>query len=183
MDSPSSPVVSSPPPLSHQRFCALFAEVAPELLRYVMTIIPNVADAQDLVQETAIALWNSIDRYDPSKPFKPWARQIALNQARQFLRVESRRRRFVEEEVLNLIEARRIALAPKLDARRNHLSDCLSRLPTEQRTLIRGYYFEEETIESLAARLNRGVEAIYKALQRTRQALSLCLDRKLQMEP
>ena len=32
--------------------------------------------------------------------------------------------------------------------RREYLANCLSRLPDEQRELIRGYYFDEETTES-----------------------------------
>jgi DNA-directed RNA polymerase specialized sigma24 family protein len=55
-------------------------------------------------------------------------------------------------------------------------------MPDEQRELVRGYYFEEESIAALAEHLDRGVEAIYKSLQRTRQSLHQCIERKLQTE-
>lgn len=60
--------------------------------------------------------------------------------------------------------------------------DCLSRLPDDQRQLVRGYYFDDETIDALATRLGRGSDAIYKSLQRIRQALHQCIERKLQAE-
>lgn len=160
----------------------LFLQAERELLRYVMALIPNVSDARDVVQETAVALWQGIDKYDPAKPFVPWACRFALNEARLHLRTESRRRRFIEEDVAAMLEERRVEMAGVLDARREHLWDCLSRLPKEQRQMVRSYYFEEESIGALAAHLDRGIEGIYKSLQRIRQALHQCIELKLQME-
>jgi RNA polymerase sigma-70 factor (ECF subfamily) len=182
MESSPSRTPGGPAPLSHQQFMRLFLQAERELLRYVMALVPNVSDARDVVQETAVALWQAIEKYDPSRPFTPWACRFALNEARHFLRSESRRRRVFEEDVAELLEERRVELAPVLDGRRERLPDCLERLPEEQRDLIRGYYFEEESVEALAERLNRGADSVYKALQRVRRALHLCLERKLQPE-
>jgi RNA polymerase sigma-70 factor (ECF subfamily) len=180
-DTPS--LTHSPtPPLTHPQFMRLFLESERELLRYVMALIPNVSDARDVVQETAVALWQAIEKYDRAKPFTPWACRFALNEARMHLRTESRRRRLINEEVAALLDARRVEIAGALDSRREHLQDCLSRLPEEQRRLVRGYYFDEESIEALAGQLGRGTEAIYKSLQRIRQALHQCIERKLQQE-
>lgn len=166
--------------LTHEQFLRLFLEAERELLRYVMALVPNVSDARDVVQETAVALWNAIEKYDPARPFTPWACRFALNEARRFLRADSRRRRFLEEDVAAMLEERRVAAAASLDARREHLRDCLDRLPEEQHRLVRGYYFEELSIDSLAAACGRGTEAVYKSLQRIRQALQQCIERKLQ---
>ena len=35
--------------------------------------------AHDIVQQTAIALWEKFDAYDPAQPFTPWACRFALN--------------------------------------------------------------------------------------------------------
>ncbi len=173
----------SPQPLTHEQFMRLFLTAERELLRYVMALVPNVSDARDVVQETAVALWKTIGKYDPEKPFVPWACRFALNEARLHLRTESRRRRLLEEDVAALLEERRVEIALPLDARREHLRDCLDRLPQDQRQLVYGYYFDEKGIETLAAIYGRGVEAVYKSLQRTRQALHQCIEKKLQAEP
>ncbi len=158
----------------------LFLQAERELLRYVMALVPNVTDARDVVQETAAALWKAADKYDPGKPFVPWACRFALNEARMFLRSSARRRRFLDEEVAVLVASQRVEIAAALDARREHLRECLGQLPEQHQELVRGYYFDEETIESLARRQGRGTEAIYKALQRIRQALHHCIQRKQQ---
>jgi RNA polymerase sigma-70 factor (ECF subfamily) len=172
-------VPSPASPITHEQFVRLFLQSERELLRYVMAIVPNVNDARDVVQETALALWRESAKYDPSRPFVPWACRFALNEARMFLRTEGRRRRrFIQEDIVALLEDRRIAIAPQLDARRQHLRDCLDRLPSEQRGLIRGYYFDDESVNALAAKVGRSVDAIYKSLQRIRHSLQQCIDRK-----
>lgn len=115
----------------------LFLQSEREILRYVMAIVPNVADARDILQETAMALWKAAERYDPNRPFLPWACRFALNEARMFLRTEGRRQRFLREDVVALLETRRQELAPRLDARREHLQECLAALPADQRSLIK----------------------------------------------
>ena len=180
MDSPDP---TPPRQLTHEQFMRLFLQAERELTRYVMSIVPNVNDARDVVQETAMSLWRAIEKYDPARPFVPWACRFALNEARMHLRSEGRRRRrFLQDDVVALLEDRRTELAPQLDDRRRHLRDCLDRLPEERRDLVRGYYFDDESVESLATRLGRSVDAIYKALQRTRQALQECIERKILAE-
>jgi RNA polymerase sigma-70 factor (ECF subfamily) len=169
-------------PLTHEQFMRLFLSAERELLRYVMALVPNVSDARDVVQETAVALWQAIEKYDPQKPFIPWACRFALNEARLHLRTESRRKRFLDEDVATLLDERRVELADPLDVRREHLRDCLARLNEEHLQLVRGYYFEEETISALATTLGRGAEAVYKLLQRTRQTLHQCIELKLRNE-
>lgn len=166
-------------PLTQEQFMRLFLETERELLRYVMALIPNPSDARDVVQETAVALWRAVEKYDPSRPFGPWACRFALNEARLHLRSEARRRVQLEEDVAELLDARRVELAKPLDTRREHLRDCLERLPEDQRELVRDYYFNDEKIEHLATRIGRGTEAVYKSLQRIRQTLHHCIERKI----
>ncbi len=56
---------------AQQRFLSLFLRSEREVFRYVAALVPNVADAEDIVQQTAIALWEKFDAYDPVQPFTP----------------------------------------------------------------------------------------------------------------
>src|SRR5205807_7021283 len=73
------------PSASQQRFLSLFLRSEREVYRYVAALVPNVADAEDIVQETALSLWEKFDAYDPSHPFTPWACRFALNKAKQWI--------------------------------------------------------------------------------------------------
>src|SRR6059058_2486386 len=70
---------------AQQRFLSLFLRSEREIFRYVAALVPNAADAEDIVQQTALALWEKFDAYDPSQPFTPWACRFALNKAKQWV--------------------------------------------------------------------------------------------------
>lgn len=175
------------PPEPNQRYCThkdfirLFLGAEKDLLRYVMVLIPNVADARDVVQEAAVALWDKIDRYDPEKPFTPWACRFALNEAKMFLRKKSRQQRLADD-VIDLLEIERMENSERLDARKQFLKECIKSLPAKNSELVKDYYFNELSVEELGKRFEKSLDAVYKTLQRIRQSLHSCIENKLQLE-
>ena len=159
-----------------QRFLSLFLRSEKEVFRYVAALVPNIADAEDIVRQTAIALWEKFDAYDPELPFTPWACRFALNKARQWMERHRRWQALLGEGLAEEVQSRRDALQPELECRLRHLEDCLSTLPVEQRLLVEGYYYHRSGIEALADQSGRSVAATYKALQRIRQSLQLCIE-------
>ena len=147
-----------------------------------MVFVPNVADARDVIQETAAALWQKFDQYDPQKPFVAWACRFALNEARMFLRKQSNYQKVLPDDVLDELQVIRERSTERLDDRRVHLADCLERLREGQKDLVLAYYFDGLTIDELSRKLGRNTEAIYKSLQRIRRGLHDCIKGKLAAE-
>jgi DNA-directed RNA polymerase specialized sigma24 family protein len=56
-----------------ERFVRLFLDGQREILRYILALLPGIDDAQEILQETTVDLWQKFDRYDPAIPFTPWA--------------------------------------------------------------------------------------------------------------
>ena len=161
---------------AQQRFLSLFLRSEREVFRYVAALVPNVADAEDIVQQTALALWEKFDSYDPAQPFTPWACRFALNKARQWIDRSRRWQALLAGGLAEELEQRRTELQPEFEQRLRHLEDCLGRLEPAQRSLVQAYYYERTDVESLAGRSGRTVAATYKMLQRVRQALQFCVE-------
>lgn len=168
---------------AQQRFLSLFLRSEREIYRYVAVLVPSVADAEDIVQQTALALWERFDSYDPSQPFTPWACRFALNKARQWIERRQRWQALLEGGLGEELAQRREELRPELEARLKHLEHCLKRLPPEQRSLVEGYYYRRDPVEQLAVGSNRTVAATYKTLQRVRQTLQTCIEQAAQSGP
>ena len=168
--------------LEHDEFLRLLLKSEREILRYVLAIVPNLADAQEIVQETAVALWKQINLYDPDRPFTAWACRFAANKAKEHLRKSSRWKSFLDESVASMLLARREELASQLDRRAEPLRDCVSELPTDNRVLVEQYYFEQTPIDDIASDVGRSADALYKSLQRLRTALMDCVNGKLTMQ-
>jgi RNA polymerase sigma-70 factor (ECF subfamily) len=174
--SPDSTSHFENPAEAQQRFLSLFLRSEREVFRYVAALVPNVADAEDIVQQTALVLWEKFAAYDPSQPFTPWACRFALNKTRQWIERRQRWQALLAGGLAEELAQRREELRPELDSRLRHLEGCLGKLPVGQFTLIEGYYYRRDTMEKLATDSGRTVAATYKMLQRVRLALQACIE-------
>ncbi len=164
-------------PASQQEFLRVFLANEREIYRYVAALVPTRGDAQEIVQQTAVALWEKFDDYDRSLPFAPWACRFSLNIARRWMARRQRWKTLLESGLADELASRREQLQPEFDARLMHLSRCMEKLPSDHRQLIESYYFQEISIETLAHQTQRKVDAVYKALQRIRRQLGDCIQR------
>ena len=167
---------------AQQQFLSLFLRSEREIYRYVAALVPNAADADDIVQQTALALWEKFDAYDPSQPFTPWACRFALNKARQWIDRRRRWQTLLANGLAEELAQRREALRPEMESRLKSLEGCLFQLPEEHRDIVEGYYYRRSSIEELAERSGRSVAATYKMLHRIRRSLQACVENAAQPE-
>src|SRR5215204_7796563 len=118
---------------AQQRFLSLFLRSEREVFRYVAALVPNVMDAEDIVQQAALSLWEKFEAYDPNQPFTPWACRFALNKTKQWIERHQRWQALLERGLVDELAQRREELLPGIEARLKHLEGCLDKLPAEQR--------------------------------------------------
>lgn len=164
--------------MDHEHFMRLFVAHDPQIYRAVLVFVPQPADARDIVQETAVALWKHFSEYDRERPFINWACGFARIEVRRFLR-NSQRRTKLSDRAIETLMALDPGDADFYEEHQRHLESCREKLPGEHRRIIDGYYVDEESVDTLARRHGRTVEAIYKTLQRIRVALMECIERRL----
>ena len=152
------------------------------LLRFILRYVACSADARDVLQETLVTLWAKRAEFDATREFLPWACGIARFKVREFWRKQPRWEAFAHEDIMALLDRRGEELAPVLSLRSEKLRGCVAKLPVEQNNLLHRYYDEEESVDTLALREGRSVDAIYKMLQRIRRALLECVERELRAE-
>lgn len=141
---------------------------------------PGLAD--DLFQETFITAWNRFDQFDQSRPLGPWLRGIAINLARNAARKKRRERQVIEfGEPMRVAVEDTLALLDDADelSRREALADCIGRLPTPARDLVRQRYEENKNASVIASLSQSNASRIRKRLQRIRSTLADCVSQKL----
>ncbi len=165
-----------------REFLRLFLSSERELFRYVAALVPCAADAEEIVQQTAVVLWEKFDQYDPQRPFTPWACRFALNVAKQWMARQRPWKALLDGKLAEELLRRRTEMLPDMEARIRHLDECVGKLPEDQRAIIEGYYFRKASIELISRESSRSVDAIYKVLQRIRRALRECIENAFQRE-
>ena len=139
----------------HAQFLALFLASEKEVFRYISALVPSVVDAQDLVQQTALALWRKFESYDPGQPFTPWACRFALLEVKEFLRRSRKWQALLEGDLAEELVRRRESMTADLDRRWRTWQRCLDKLPSH-RTVVEGYYYERQSVEGLTAEPGQG---------------------------
>ncbi len=157
-----------------------FVRCQQDLYAYILTLVPNVADAQDILQETAIAIWGKADEYRLDEPFMPWASRFAWFQVRKFRMYQARRGRHVvalSDEALSALAVQRTAFEATGAGRDRILQQCVDKLDEADRSLLEHRYGQKASIRQFARQC--GVEAaqLYKRLGRIRQTLLDCVRR------
>jgi RNA polymerase sigma-70 factor, ECF subfamily len=67
-------------------FLETVSTLRPSLHRYCARMTGSVMDGEDVVQEALIEAYRKLDKYDESRPLKPWLFRIAHNRCIDFLR-------------------------------------------------------------------------------------------------
>ena len=135
---------------AQHEFLTVFLANEREIFRYAAALVPTIGDAQEIVQQTAVVLWEKFDQYDATRPFAPWACRFALNIARQWMARRRRWKALLDGDLAEELALRREQLRSEFDSRLVHLEHCLEKLPAEQRSLVDGYYFQQSDVDTIA---------------------------------
>lgn len=164
-------------------FSELLGAARSRVFGYLLALVQNLADAEDLYQQTTLLLWEKFDQYRPGTDFGSWATTVAHFTALNFLRTQSRRRAlFSEAALLRLSEAQAELKTTDSTARSDALAHCLAGLPAHERRLVRLRYEGERSVQDIADQERRTVGAVYTALSRIRKALLECVERRVAKE-
>ncbi|MFN5198325.1 MAG: sigma-70 family RNA polymerase sigma factor, partial [Planctomyces sp.] len=90
----------------HQQFAERVVRNQQRIFRYIVSLVPNRADADELFQQTCLTLWESWERYDMSLDFVPWACGIAHNHVRNFYRKRQNSQVHLDADVVEMLATR-----------------------------------------------------------------------------
>ncbi|MCL4206607.1 MAG: sigma-70 family RNA polymerase sigma factor [Pirellulaceae bacterium] len=159
----------------HGEFLRLYTKYQHRILAYIFVLVPNRTDTEDILQETAVLLWEKFDQFQAGTDFAAWACRVA------FLIVSNHRKRFTRsklifsDDLLAAVADRALEMTPHLDDRREALQECLKRLDDRDRRMVTARYEPRGDARRAAEASGRTLQATYKALYRIRKALFDCV--------
>ena len=160
-----------------QEFLRHFLSSESSLRGYILTHVRDFEVAEDLLQQSALVLWQKFDQYDPGRPFLAWALGVARL---EILNAARRRpgRSLMESDLDGLVVGEYLRLESELPLRRQLLRLCLKHLPASMTEVVRLRYEEGSTLDQIAARLGKSLAAVKVTLHRARISLQDCVRMK-----
>lgn len=160
------------------------------LRRMARNIVGDEHEAEDVVQDVFLTLWNRQDGWTPGEAkFSTWIYRVGVNKA-----IDHRRRLKARPEAPDV-------LVRSLDAAQDDFGDgeqqlrmedsqlaarlrtAVARLPDNQKRALQLFYFEDQTIEQICVMMDSTEQSVRAFLKRGRQALREQVRREKKISP
>lgn len=157
----------------------MFVRHQQALLGYVLSMEPNFADAQDIVQEVFLTVSRKAVTWTRDTDFMAWGCTVARYEVLMFQRARARRVARLDEDVMELLHGADAPDEAVFRRRVSVLQECLGKLAPRARELIVRRYHQAQMPEQIAPQVGWSVNAVRVALTRARQTLRDCFDKNL----
>lgn len=165
-----------------ENFVCLLAKHERRLEGYVLSLMPNWADAEEVLQETKLRLWQQYHEYDPAKDFGAWACTIAYYQVLTLRNRSRAEHSALGQAFLDKVAAEVARRSDRAIDRQRLMAECLQKLAAAKLALLKRCYAGQETIAQIADELGRKADAVRQELLRIRQTLHRCVDQASRQE-
>jgi RNA polymerase sigma-70 factor (ECF subfamily) len=161
-------------------FLKLFLAHQREIRVLVSAAVRDPHARDDLVQQTALILWRTFEKYDRTRPFVAWARGVARNVILQHYRQSARCPVLLDPAALEaVLEAYNETPEDEAELYQAALRECLQKAPPKSRQLLELRYQQTLGLAEMAAGLHCTVNAVNQTLVRIRTALRACIESQL----
>jgi RNA polymerase sigma factor (sigma-70 family) len=171
-------------------FSALFMRHQRRLLSLALQYRLSVQDAEDAVQQTMLKAWQGLGSFRGESRFSTWITRVLMNEVFQSQRKRSRMRlEEMESATLAAVLEAGSRWTPRqmsqeqrlLVSERNRLVHAALRsLPESLRSVLLMQFFDERTLEEIAAQMKRPVATVKSRRHRARLELRKRFARRLQ---
>lgn len=149
------------------------------LRAYAIMLVRSPTDADDIMQNACLTLWDKREDYDRSRDFFPWACGVILIEVLRFRRKRATEKLLFDEALINSLAEDFIAQSAEYDSRREQLHHCVAKLSEQDRDLLTDRYRLNVKPKKLSKLRGWPVSTVYSALTRIRESLYRCIEANL----
>ena len=164
-------------------FRALYDAAAPKIMAIAYRMLSDHHQAEDVLQQTMIAAWNSAGEFDPDRAHaSTWLTSIARYRSLDLIRKSARQRSALEEghqDILRVLgHDQPIGNASPLPSETvNRLEECLSEISRNEAGCIQLAFLDGLTFREIADRLEKSIGSVKSWIRRGVQKLRECVER------
>lgn len=160
-------------------FEQLYRATSAKLFGVCLRVLPDRAEAEDVLQEVYTTIWRKAAQFDASRASAiTWLAMIARNRAIDRLRALPSAARHAPIEIAETLADPGNSPVQEAEAAtdRDRLGECMEQLDNRRRSLIRTAFFDGATYEELAARVGSPLGSVKSWIRRGLLQLRACLE-------
>jgi len=148
------------------------------LYAYILTLLPNRTEAEDILQETNLILCRKANEYDPQGHFQAWAFNIARYQVMGHISKFKRSKLYFSPDLIDNLAEESVDLK-EMDLSRKALQICYELLPKHMKAMARLRFREDKSLLEISKALKRPMGSVSATLHRIRINLITCVKDKI----
>lgn len=164
----------------NEQLVGLLLKYHKRIYGFILTLVPNLSDAEDILQESALVMCRRFREFQSGTSFLAWALTIARNQIYSYRKKQfgHSKLQFNDEVTSELVNfaAEKIQ---SMDKRIHALEECLQKLNQADKKIIEHRYEAGTKIREIARQCGRPEQGLYKSIARIHNLLRLCVERTL----
>ncbi|MGY5807043.1 sigma-70 family RNA polymerase sigma factor [Rhizobium sp. LEGMi198b] len=159
-------------------FAALYKKTSPKLYAVCLRILGNRTDAEEILQEVYVKIWQRAERFSASEgPAIPWLTTIARNQSIDAIRA----RKPVADEIDTAYDLADTEPGPEEQAivkgEGRRIDRCMEELEADRARAVRSAYVDGLSYQELAEQYAVPLNTMRTWLRRSLIRLRECMDR------
>ncbi len=167
---------------NQEQFLRLLMLNDKRIYAYILSFVPNTADADDIMQEASAVMWRKFSSFSPSMDFVAWALTVARYQVLSHYKKKKRSKIVFSEDLAKSIEAQMQKALPEMDRRMEAMKKCVQKLMQTDKYILKLRYEKELTLENIGAHISKSTRATYYSLVRIHKLLMQCIRQTLAEE-
>ena len=148
---------------------------------FIMSLVTNQSDADDIMQEVSTVIWNKRESYKPGTDFVSWALTIAKFQV---LKHRKMKKLFVplDDEIIEILAEESSQRAKDSQRRIDALKKCVGKLSTQQRKFVELKYHDGLATKVISDRTSMSIYQVYRRFAAIHSSLLHCIRNTLKFQ-
>ena len=158
------------------------------LMAFIHGLLRDSHTAEDIFQEVWLKLTAELDKGTVIEKPPAWCRTVARNLILMHWRSQKNSKVVVDSALIEFVEFVDQAFAENESVndvgpeRQQALAECVGALPEKSRELLTLKYERDLSLKAIAGTVRQSTDSVIKALLRLRQALAVCVEKKLKLQ-
>ena len=161
-------------------FVPLLTSQQARIYNYILSLVPNFNDADDILQDTTRLMWEKFDEFEVGTDFLAWSKKIAYFLVLQYYRKKKKENAFLfDKQLLAKLDYNINKFSDSSKDYQVHLKGCINKLKESDIKLLNLKYFKNQSVKELAVRYGCSVQYIYRNISRIHQLLIACIQKQI----
>ena len=168
--------------LKSKKFMALLVPNQRRIHAYILYLVPNASDADDILQETLAEMWNRFDDFREGSNFIAWSITIAKYKILSFRQKNKNSKVLFSDHLSGLLDGESEKNLTFVKQEIEALKKCMEKLSSKQKNYVLMRYEQALTFREIASQVGVSMQAVCKSVYRIHASLAQCVEMHLRLE-